>query len=429
MAAQRLNLMQRLLRGWEAVHPYNAAQIVTVRGTLDATAVETAWAGAVATLGVSGMPIPLGTVRVLPPSTSIAAYLNAEMNATFGEPAAFPFRPFVMLRGDGTRDCGIVYRHWVADSVSIRRLLAEWVARSTPTVVTVADTPSAPAICRASAGAENGRQIGYAAMCGRRHSPAGWVGHFLDLCRGLTRLRQARKPISGENDYRVRVRMAEMPSGLGGELRSECRGRGLNVSDVLLAALAEACAQHVPLQSGTRRRDVAVGNIVDLRPYRGRSLDAFGLCLGFTNAVCDPAALADWPRLLRTIAAQGRLHRRAGVTHSSTAWWAVALAFQCLMRRERIYRFYRKQMPLAGGLSNVRLDALSPSLNGSPSVLGYVRISPTGPVAPVALSTTTLADHMQVALTYRSAIVSDAAAEALLDQFKCRIARGGGEKC
>ncbi len=55
----------------------------------------------------------------------------------------------------------------------------------------------------------------------------------------------------------------------------------------MLTALLETVRRHVPLQPRQNRRDVAVGCIVNLRPYAVRNLsNTFGLFLGFTSIVC-----------------------------------------------------------------------------------------------------------------------------------------------
>jgi hypothetical protein len=71
-------------------------------------------------------------------------------------------------------------------------------------------------------------------------------------------------------------------------------------------------------------------------------------------------------------------------------------------------------MPLAAGLSSVRIgtdDSLGPS------VLDYVRVAPTGPVAPAVLSTTEMDGQLSLALTYRPALLGEDSALAVLDDF------------
>ena len=59
------------------------------------------------------------SIRLLPAGTSIEGYLSEEINRPFEDPGEPPFRPFIVPT-DGGFLFGVVYQHWVADSVSIR---------------------------------------------------------------------------------------------------------------------------------------------------------------------------------------------------------------------------------------------------------------------------------------------------------------------
>jgi hypothetical protein len=208
--------------------------------------------------------------------------------------------------------------------------------------------------------------------------------------------------------------LRELPVGLVDSLRKASRAREVKVSDALLAALAVASYQHLPLQDRPSRRDLAVGNILDLRSYASRDLtDTFGLFLGFTHTVCSRSDLGDFERLLRSVAMQNRARRRDGVAQSSLTWMMTALLVQRFIKPRNLYKFYRKEMPLAAGLSNVNLaGSWAERLHPSP-LLDYVRISPTGPMVPLVLSATTLGSKMSLALTYRPALLDEAGAAAM----------------
>ncbi len=73
------------------------------------------------------------------------------------------------------------------------------------------------------------------------------------------------------------------------------------------------------------------------------------------------------------------------------------------------------------GVSNVNLNhtwaAHHPEL-----VVRYRRISPTGPLAPVVFSVTTLGDDLQLSLTYRGALLTRDQAQELADAFLVELA-------
>ena len=98
-----------------------------------------------------------------------------------------------------------------------------------------------------------------------------------------------------------------------------------------------------------------------------------------------------------------------------------ALAMQRVVRPESMYRFYRKEIPLAAGLSNVNLNGCWSGKSHLAPVSGYVRISPTGPMAPVVLSVTTLGTKFHLALTYRAQLLSEPQAQQMLASIVERL--------
>jgi hypothetical protein len=348
-------------------------------------------------------------VRVLPAGADLREYLSGELNRPFPDPIEPPFRPFLSAE-DGCTQLGVVYRHWVADSVSIRLVLREWCRQ-----LADAGPHGRPAVQRSTPA--------YWDLFGSRCGSIHVEQTLLDLWRAHQRFRTCLKVQStNSHDYAVKVTLRAAPNGLIGAVKTYAKKQGVTVGDVMMAALVDAAASHIPMQHRPRRRDVAVGNVVDLRPFTNRDLsDTFGLYLGFTHLVFRPADVSDWSRLLRRVHEQST-SRRPTVAQASTVWSAAALGVQRLMRPERLYHFYRKEMPMAAGLSNVNLagtwaDAMHPEL-----IEDYVRISPTGPTAPAVLSTTTLGDRLQLGFTYRQALLTPARADDMLRHFIDRLA-------
>src|SRR5437762_479063 len=105
-----LNLFQRLVRQWDRVHPYNAAQVLRIDGDADVPRLEAAWQDALATLGLGKVhcdgrqfhfePVngdaALYRVARLPPGTTLEHHVAAELNRPFHEGIDLPLRPFVI---------------------------------------------------------------------------------------------------------------------------------------------------------------------------------------------------------------------------------------------------------------------------------------------------------------------------------------------
>ena len=426
-----LNLFQRIVRTWDAVHPYNAAQVVRVEGRIDPAAATDTWAAALRGMGLGRVRVTEKSfrheilngemerfpVRKVPAHLTLEDVLSEELNRPFDDPDEPPFRPF-MLQEDGSYWFGVAYQHWVADSVSVRMLLGEWFARQYD-----------PSALRGRA-ARMSRE-GYWELFGARAGKFRLEERALALFRSHMRHRWVRKVRTlGPKDYPVRVALYPRAATAVAPLLAYAREHGAKVHDVLLAAVAEACDRFVPLQSRGKRRDLAVGSIVDLRRQAPADLhNTFGLFLGFSDIVCRPHDLKAWDRLVRCVAAQNRAHKARGVPQASLLWMAAALAVSPLVSSKELYKFYRKELPMAGGLSNVNLNE-SWAVRYYPSpLLDYVRVSPTGPLVPLVFSTSTLGERLTFAMTYRDALLGPDVANEMGMQFARRLTSLASPRC
>jgi hypothetical protein len=418
-----LNVFQRLLLQWDGLHPYNAGQILKIAGPPDVSRLSRAWEETLSELGLglvrrSGRQFHHETlngemqrypVRVLPAGTDLCSFVSEELNRPFDDEAEPPFRPFV-LDERGHHYAGVVYHHWVADSVSIRVLLREWFYR-----VFAPERARRTPLKHAS--------DGYWSIFGPSRANWGIGGGVLSSARWSARNRRvARVEHPGYTDFSVRFSLHQLPGGILDPLLSFARRNGATLNDLFLAVVAEVCHRLAPVRQTERRTDLALGTIVDLRPYSKQDLsDTFGLFLGFTSTICRPADLADFGRLLRTISTQSDLHKKTAVPLSSPLRMLAGLAVGKLFSRRRMVEFYRKRIPLAGGISNVNLNR-SWAAEFCPSpLLDYVRVSPTGPLMPLVFTPTTLGKEMHLGLTHRPALIDHPRADEMARQFGERL--------
>jgi len=130
------------------------------------------------------------------------------------------------------------------------------------------------------------------------------------------------------------------------------------------------------------------------------------LFLGFTQVVCRPQILRDWQRLVRSVASQNRVNKESGLAQVSMIWMAAAMAANKFVPNKNLYKFYRKELPMAGGVSNVNMNDTWARQYCPDLLKDYWRVSPTGPLVPVVFSTTTLGGRMTLALTCRDTLMS-----------------------
>lgn len=379
-----LNFFQRLILQWDKLHPYNAAQILKLAGPAQA-ALNESWNQTLA----ATIPGLRATVQTLPCEQSLSDFISQEMNRPFDSSTVF--RPFVLDRRDH-HYAGIVYHHWVADSVSIRTLLREWFFRLYHP--------------------ERARQqpLRYGGL-GSPFGPdrANWsvAGGLLSSLRWAARNRHvARVEHRGYDDFNCRFALHEVGAGLVAPLLACARRNNATLNDLFLAVAAEVCDRYVPVKRSSRRPDLALGTIVDLRPFSREDLsDTFGLFLGFSSTVCKPADLGEFSRLIGSIASQSQADKRVRAPLFSPLRMIAGLAVGKLYSRKRVIEFYRKRLPLAGGISNVNLNRSWPVEFHPDPLLDYVRVSPTGPMMPLVFTPTTLEDRLNLGFTYRPSLI------------------------
>jgi hypothetical protein len=414
----RLNVFQRLVRQWDTVHPYNAAQILHLAGKPDLAAIRHAWRATLAVLGLGPVHVQgldyhfesvngsaaLYQVPVIPAEISLDDYVSDQMNLPFTE-AELPLRPFI-LRQDGSFYLGVVYQHWVADSASIQMLLREWFVR-------VYDPSSARDV------PVRGAPGGYWNIFGPHRSRWRIGEQILTLLRSASRFRLVRKlRTQGSSDFAMRFALHQVPRDLLERLLAIAKEQGVTLNDIFLAGMATVCHRFNPIRNIPRRRDLALGIIVDLRPRTRRDMSrVFGLFLGFANVVCRPRDLEHWPRLVRRISHQTRAHKQNDSPQASSMWMFAALMTSRYVSAEQSFRLYRKHMPLAGGISNVNMNRTWAAAYHPHPLLEYVRVSPTGPMVPLVFSMTTIGKELLLGLTYRSALFSDDLAKTIAENF------------
>jgi hypothetical protein len=343
----RLNLFQRLVRQWDAIHPYNAAQAIRIQGKADVPAIRTAWHDALGSLGLGRAHVerdrfyfehlngqlPRDVVRHVTDQT-LEAFLSRELNRRFDEHDVCPFRPFV-LDDDGGQS---LHRRrlspLVADGVSIRGLLRQWfLCHRDPDRARREPLQLAREGYWSLFGPHAGRwTLGDGVLNGLR-----WTSRF-------RRVRRMNRKDAEAMSQAVTIRRVE--DGLIDCLRDVTRAAGVTLHDLILAAAAEACDKHLPLHSHGVRHDLAMGAIVDLRPQAKVDLsNTFGMFLGFTTTLCRTDDLYDWPRLLRAVATQNAQHKRAGHSQASVLRMAAGLVAGRVLPAERMVDFYRKRVP------------------------------------------------------------------------------------
>lgn len=256
--------------------------------------------------------------------------------------------------------------------------------------------------------------------------PLSWslLGALCDSARQTSRMKRVRRIESDAfSDYRTAFLLCPTDPGTLGRVTGYARRAGVKVNDVLLAALGLAVDRHGPLVVTSRRQDLALGTIVDLRPYARTDLSrTFGFFLGFTTVFLRPAHCRSLHDAVLAIARQQAAARAAQAAPASMMRMAAGvLAHRATTCPRAMSNFYRKRVPLSAGISNVNLQGDGLAAHYPQVLTDVVRVSPTGPMMPLVISATTLADTLHFGLTYRTAVVPPDMAQDIADDIRGQL--------
>jgi hypothetical protein len=424
----KLNAFQRIMRLWDAVHPYNAVQAFRMDVAPGATRIEDAWRATLSGLGLGRVivrgneyahfaPSPddaRADVYLAPAGTSLDAFLSEQLNLRFPGDDVCPFRAFVVQQPDGSLVIGVTYHHWVADSVSIRWLLHEWFLQ-------LKDPDGSRA--REMRVAEKGlfRTFG-PDVCKWRLDDA-----VLDMLRYRTRFARARRVDRPMGDCGVALSLHHVPDGVVSLIARHASEAGVTVNDALLSVISQTVDRSGASPPSRGRDELAVGTVVDLRAMSGMPLSGlFGLFLGFTTTLMRPADLESFPRLLRTVARQNAWHKRTRAAQSSVLRLGIGIAESAVVSPRRWAELYRDRMPIAAGISNVNMNRAWAGEHHPSPVLDYYRVAPTGPMIPLLFTFTTLGDKLHFLMTRQTALIDDGRRDVIARSITRRLEQLAG---
>ena len=398
----RLNSFQRTMLDWNDLHPYNAVHVVRVAAPFDP---ELLMMVITATLNRRKMGlleidreaqtfsyqdgIAESALRVVETGSreALLEEIEWQINTPFAWQQTFcPFRFFVAPDAEGFR-LGLAYFHAIADAEAVVYLFREMVESY---VQSGAAKPRVPELYPETHDTVTSglfwRKV--------RRLPA-QANTLLRSCRPFYRNR--RDASNGFDLFSLPT--ASLKAGLQASKLWDATLNDLFLA-VLLKELAPIAKQRV---MGTRK-NISVGCIVNLRRELGLDgVGTFGLFLG--SFIVSHSALGDMSlqSLTRDVHRQTHLIKEQQLFLATSVDLALARAGQRFFSLERRSKFYQKNHPLWGGITNMNLNALwRPDTDPRP--VGYFRAVSTGPATPLVFSITTANEEVNIAVSYRRTV-------------------------
>ena len=404
---------------WDEMHAYNAVHVARVPAVFDSERLRGVVGNALAERGLTGLrmdakergfefhggaaAIDLTVCDVgADARESLRAEMERQINLRFDSTVEFtPFRFFAVPDGESFW-LGTVYFHAIADAEPIVRLACELVAD----------------YANDGAPVQRERWNCHAGTVSR--GPARlwlWLRKLMALPAQFYATRKAIRPGCTDGD--------DFGNGLelftlGGDeldlLIAAGKRLDVTVNDLFLALLMWSLA---PLCEAARRpgRDrISLGCIVNARRDLGLDADGnFSLVLGGFSVMCGIGDTGELPGLARSIAAQTRRFKRGGLHLANALEMGLVLRLMSLFSTNQRRRFYPKNYPLWGGLTNMNLKKLPADMAVQP--LDYLRTVSTGPVTPLVLSVTTFGTGVNLAMSYRTSVFSHPEISAVRGRF------------
>ncbi len=419
----RLNHFQEVMAHWEAVHPYNAGQVVRLNGRVDIPLLRAAIQTACEDAGVGTLVLhddrrryrydradQIALEEIAPaefPADALERMLTESLNARFPEGPHHPIRWSILEdRGSDSYFLIAVWRHLAADEMSVRlllrRVLNQYYGTRHPEDARPF-TMLSPLAARA-AGFRH-RCVSQIVALAR----AIWLSRAV---RRVYRFREAR--VRGEGTH---IHLTSLPSGLAGPLMTWCQAQRVTPNDLLLAVLGKVLAKTtVQARAQTYKRSLGLASAVCLRRAAPQGLaDSFSVVLGHWVTLLDRPD-AELHTLLRQIAVQTRAEK--GAQRSALSPWGfLLLVLICRWSPfQQNGRWYERMYRLSGGVSNVRASTGWFGDAGR-HIREYFLVSPPGPVVPLVVASATLGDRINLCLVARDAALSAAEAGTLLAQL------------
>ncbi len=420
----RLNALQVLMRRWSRFGPYVAGQVLRFRGTPHRRRWEDA---ATAIVSESGFGPPHFTrqdhaVQFAPPSRiafesvtgPLTDYLNRELNLSFQD-HELPLRFFLRLGDDDSYEMGLIYNHWLADSLAIRELLLRISDRyretEFPATIRLKDAKNrSPQVWRAPDFHE----------LFRSHLNSWEFGSALRAAiQNLIKHASAyRIPLQNSLDFTTGFLRTTFPAGLIAQLHLRAKDCHVSVNDLFLAVLGQVMSKFTQegRQQSWHRKQLGLGLVVDLRgaanvPLKG----VFGAYMSLATVVLKDTDQQDTLALAAQIADHTRRLKQPRERVRSIYGLKSALFASNYLVINNKHRsiFYQLNTPVVVSLSNVNIR----SGWNDPDVLEYSRITPLGPPTPLAFTTTTLGERANVSVTYRTTAFQSSQVETLMREF------------
>ncbi len=423
----KLNIPQRTVLLWDEIHPYNAVHVVRVSEPLELKRLEDTVNRSLEIKGLTGFEVdrrrkrcrfkggPADVmIRVIDePVDNIQTLTNEirkQLNLRFeGSTRLDPFRFFV-VSDDTSFYLGIVYFHLVSGGDSIIYLLKN--------IVELYSQRDKSVPVRALRFYQNDR------IYRKLLRPKQFFRWIRNMPAHITKVRGSFRPnCSDVDDHTIGFTWFSLGPPNLHSLITGARRWGVTVNDIFLAVLLLSVSRFSGGRvSQPRRKLLSLASVVNIR--KDLFIDdseSFGFFLGnfiVSHAVPDGIQLEE---LVKDIHMQtDRIKKDKFYLGTIIDQWLALLLVPRFFNKS-LNRFYSKNYPLWGGISNINLNTIW-ERSDDEARIDYFRAVSTGPATPLVFSLTTVNDMLNVGVSFRRTVFSESEIDRIISDFSQYIA-------
>lgn len=418
----KLSIPQRTVLLWDEIHPYNAVHVVRVPEPLEPGRLEDTVERCLEMKGLTGLEVdrrrkryrfkggPADVrIRVIDePVDNIQALTNEirkQLNLRFeGDTRVDPFRFFV-VSNDKSFYLGIVYFHLVSGGDSIIYLLRNIVDLYSQRDISV---PVRPLRFY-----QNDRT--YRKLLG----PKQFFRWIRNIPAHIAKVRGSFRPhYSDVDDHTAGFTFFSLGPPHLHSLITGARRWGVTVNDIFLAVLLLSVSRFSGGRvSQPRRKLLSLASVVNIRKDLCKDdPESFGFFLGnfvVSHAVPDGIQLEE---LVKDIHLQtDKIKKDKFYLGTIIDQWLALLLVPRFFKKSR-NRFYSKNYPLWGGISNINLNTIW-ERSEDEARIDYFRAVSTGPVTPLVFSLTSVNDILNVGVSFRTTVFSESDIDRMVSLF------------
>ena len=418
----KLNIPQRTVLLWDEIHPYNAVHVVRVPEPLELERLKDTIDRCLEMKGLTGLEVdrmrkryrfkggPADVrIRVIDePVDNITALTNEirkQLNLRFeGGTRVDPFRFFV--GSDETSFyLGIVYFHLVSGGDSIIYLL-----RNVVELYSQHDTYVPVKPLRLYQNDRTYRKL---------LRPKQFFRWIRNIPSHIAKVRGSFRPnYSDVDDHTVGFTFFSLGPPNLHSLITGARKWGVTVNDIFLAVLLLAVSRFSGGRvSQPRRKLLSLASVVNIRKdlFNGDP-ESFGFFLGnfvVSHSVPEGIQLEE---LVKDIHMQtDKIKKDKFYLGTIIDQWLALLLVPRFLSKSR-NRFYSKNYPLWGGISNINLNTIW-ERSDDEARIDYFRAVSTGPATPLVFSLTSVNDILNIGVSFRTTVFSESDIESIISLF------------